>query len=168
MKKFLLSLSLIAAVSTAFVFTSCKDDDEPTAEVSIDTSFALNTLQNQLKGSGKTVTKNGEVITVVDAAANTTTTYSYTYTVNGETYTSATALQDALAGMSGTIPVVVNLVATSNGQQTVIGTTTSNIFIGEDAATILIDVPTAVPSETSAIIIYLNGGTTKHSGGGVN
>ncbi|MBQ7443744.1 MAG: hypothetical protein IJS59_07775 [Bacteroidaceae bacterium] len=164
MKKFLLSLGIMATIFGAVSLQSCsKDDDEPTAEVvKVSPTVALNKIATEANAQeGTTATVQGETVVVTTTNADgttTTTTYSYAYTVDGQTYTTAAALQAALAGKTGTVTVVTTLLAdgVSTGK-----TSTSTLVITETSYTGTITVPT-ITTENSTV----TPSSPSHSGGG--
>lgn len=165
MKKFLLSLGLMATVLGAATFTSCKDDPEPTQSktATVNSTAALNTLASQLNGQNATVTKEGETIKVVTTDASgqqTTTTYAYVYKVDGETYTTTAALQAALAGKTGVVTVTTALLR--NGEE--IAKRDTNITISENGTTTGVIVAPTTTSAT-ANIPYTIAPQGTHSGG---
>ena len=167
MKKFLLSLGIMATLFGAVSLQSCsKDDDEPKAEVvKVNPTTALNMVASEANAiEGATAKVQGEtvVVTTTDAATGqtTTTTYSYAYTVDGQTYTTAAALQAALAGKTGSVTVVTTLLA--NGQSTG-KTTTSTLVITGETYTGTISVPTITTSNST-----VTPSAPVHSGGGAN
>ena len=168
MKKFLLSLGLMATVLGAATFTSCKDDPEPTQPktATVNSTAALNALAAQLGGANATVTKQGETLKVVttDASGNqTTTTYAYVYKVDGETYTTTAALQAALAGKTGV--VTVTAVLTKDGEE--IASRDTNITINEDGTT-QGNIVAPTTTSTTVNIPYVITPAGSHSGGQSN
>ena len=159
MKKFLLSLGIMATLFGAVSLQSCsKDDDEPKQEVvKVDATKALEQIAKEAQSQGSTAKVQGETV-VVTAADGTTTTYSYQYTVDGQIYTTAAALQAALAGKTGTVTVTTTLVA--NGQPVAGSSTTSTVTIGDSSYTGTITTPTI--SGTSTV----TPASPSHSGGG--
>lgn len=155
MKKFILSLGVIAAISAAFVFTSCKDDKEPEQEIKVTNTEALQAVAAQKGG-----TVQGETV-VVKNADGTTTTYSYTYTVGGQTYTSTAALQEALAGMTGQVTVTTTLVANTNGTTTTVHSAISTITITDEGSVASMKFPTTTDKVVEEKVVINDG----HSGG---
>lgn len=157
MKKFLLSLGIMATIFGAVSLQSCsKDDNEPTTvteKANEEISQAVDQLNDE---EGITAEKKGETVevTTTDASGKTTTsTYGYTYTVDGQTYTTSAALQAALAGKTGKVTIIVNV--TQDGKLTGI-TATSTIDLGDDDYASQI----VIPEITIQIV-------KKHSGGGL-
>ena len=174
MKKFLLSLGLIATMIGAFTLTSCKDDDEPTQEkVAVVTpTTAVNALAAQLKADGNAqVTTNGEKVTVVKTDASgqtTTTTYAYTYTVNEKTYPTTADFQAALRSLpAGSYTVTVQLTRTVGTTTTVIASQDNTITVSDNSTT---KGNLVAPTTTTAttVIPYVIGPAANHSGGQAN
>lgn len=186
MKKFILSLGIMATIFGAVSLQSCKDDDEPTEKdvtAKVDVSKATSTIENQLKSDENTkVTKVGETVvatTTEEDGTVTTTTYSYSYELNGQTYTTAAALQAALAKLpaGSTATVVATLVQTTvtkkaDGTQTTEekkDSVTTDVNIPEQGTqTTTIQVPTTVENVTAPVDVTVT--TTEkgqHSGGGI-
>lgn len=99
MKKFLLSLCVLAAASVCVFMTSCKDDEGTNADYV--------SGQTQIN---KTAAK-AEIATAKDATLG-----AYTYELNGKPYTSEDALIDAISQMEPGAEYTITT-TNSNGQK---------------------------------------------------
>lgn len=140
MKKFLLSLCVLAVAGVCVFMTSCKDDDE---------------LQTRV---------NSNVETAI-AAAQDDANYDYQYVLNGQTYTSLEALQNAISELPADTQNEVYVVATNKTTGEVKQGTTSSFTAPQpgQSTTVKIEVP---GTTTQTAEVTLN--TTlesQHSGG---
>ena len=109
MKKFLLSLCAVAVAGVCLFMTSCKDDDDPIIYNNI--AEAIQKVQDQEA--------------------------TYTYTLNGQTYNSLSALQNGQtktatsngrtpkAGQSSTVEVIVPSIDNDKNETVVVNMTAS-------------------------------------------
>ena len=139
MKKFLLSLCVLAVAGVCVLMTSCKDDDELATRV------------------------NTNIASVIAAAQDAG--YTYTYVLNGQTYTSLGAVQDAINDFPAGTTNEIYVVATPNdgGQPKQGEAATFTTPQPGGSTTFTVDVP---GDTTKPVTVTLN--TTlesQHSGG---
>jgi len=211
MKKLFSTLGMMALVSLC-LFSSCKDEDYPStetqtvatanaAQVAAAASAAANTaVANALAAAqaaaptGATVTQTGANEVTTKNADNTkvvtTTTTSYTYEVNGVSYSSEkdamAALSKLPAGSTATVVAVLhqttttqkyNADGTKNGnaetKEEQIKGKESTVTIpqdGESPKTVAVELPTSVSDATQTKTVDVTVKTTEkgqHSGGGI-
>ena len=212
MKKLFSTLGMMALVSLC-LFSSCKDEDYPAtetqtvatanaAQVAAAATAAANTaVANALAAAqaaaptGATVTQTGANEVTTTNADNTkvvtTTTTSYTYEVNGVSYSSEEAAMAALsklpAGSTATVVAVLHQTTTTqkyNADGTKNGNAVTNeeqikgkestVTIpqnGESPKTVAVELPTSVSDATQTKTVDVTVKTTEkgqHSRGGIN
>ena len=210
MKKLFSTLGMMALVSLC-LFSSCKDEDYPAATTTATanatqvaaaaTDAANNAVAEALAAAnaaaattGATVTQTGNEVTTTNADGTkvvTTTTTSYTYEVNGQSYDSMDAAMAALsklpAGSTATVVAVLhqttttqkyNADGTKNGnaetKEEQIKGKESTVTIpqnGESPKTVAVELPTSVSDATQTKTVDVTVKTTEkgqHSGGGIN
>ncbi len=140
MKKFLLSLCVLAVAGVCVFMTSCKDDDE---------------LQTRV---------NSNVETAI-AAAQDDANYDYQYVLNGQTYTSLEALQNAISELPADTQNEVYVVATNKTTGEVKQGTTSSFTAPQpgQSTTVKIEVPGT--TTTTAEVTLNTTLESQHSGG---
>lgn len=140
MKKFLLSLCVLAVAGVCVFMTSCKDDDE---------------LQTRV---------NSNVETAI-AAAQDDANYDYQYVLNGQTYTSLEALQNAISELPADSQNEVYVVATNKTTGEVKQGTTSSFTAPQpgQSTTVKIEVPGT--TTTTAEVTLNTTLESQHSGG---
>ena len=140
MKKFLLSLCMIAVASFCVLsITSCKDDDEMQSTTTVSGNF--DSIINGQTAKG----------------------VSYSFVIDGQNYSSWDAAKNALAGLpagSHTFQTVM----TKDGQ-TYKGTPTTFTVPSTGSVTINVDVPTADAEHSTGAKITL---TIGHNGGTIS
>ena len=141
MKKFLLSLCVLAIAGVCVFMTSCKDNDEVATRV------------------------NSNVKTAIAAAQDAG--YTYSYVLNGQTYNSLDALNNAIADLPAGTQNEIYVVATPDGGGAPITGQTTTFTTPQPGQTTT--VPVVVPGDTNTTVnVVLN--TTleaQHSGGAV-
>ena len=144
MKKFLLSLCVLAVASVCVFMTSCKDSDE------------FNTHINNNAAS--------MIAAVQDAG------YTYTYVLNGQTYNSLDALNKAIdelpAGSEGNTIYVVATPTDGGAPKTGQTTTFSTPKPGEKAVVVHVEVPGDTTKD--AAVTLQTTVESQHSGGAIN
>ena len=140
MKKFLLSLCMIAVASVCvFSFTSCKDDEEE--------------MMNS-------TTVSGTMDSII--AAQTAKGVSYSFTIDGQNYSSWAAAKDALAKLPAGVHTV-QATMTKDGK-TYTGDATTFTVPENGSVTVKIDLPTADAQHSTGAQFTIQ---TGHSGGSV-
>ncbi len=209
MKKLFSTLGMMALVSLC-LFSSCKDEDYPAATTTATanatqvaaaaTDAANNAVAEALAAAnaaaattGATVTQTGNEVTTTNADGTkvvTTTTTSYTYEVNGQSYDSMDAAMAALSKLpaGSTATVVATLIQTTktvtydaNGNKKDEKTDTKTAKgketkfeipeAGEAAEKVVVELPTSVNDTTKTKTVDVTVKTTEkgqHSGGGIN
>ena len=209
MKKLFSTLGMMALVSLC-LFSSCKDEDYPAATTTATanatqvaaaaTDAANNAVAEALAAAnaaaattGATVTQTGNEVTTTNADGTkvvTTTTTSYTYEVNGQSYDSMDAAMAALSKLpaGSTATVVATLSQTTktvtydaNGNKKDEKTDTKTAKgketkfeipeAGEAAEKVVVELPTSVNDTTKTKTVDVTVKTTEkgqHSGGGIN
>ena len=209
MKKLFSTLGMMALVSLC-LFSSCKDEDYPAATTTATanatqvaaaaTDAANNAVAEALAAAnaaaattGATVTQTGNEVTTTNADGTkvvTTTTTSYTYEVNGQSYDSMDAAMAALSKLpaGSTATVVATLIQTTktvtydaNGNKkdekaatkTAKGKETKFEIpeAGEAAEKVVVELPTSVNDTNKTKTVDVTVKTTEkgqHSGGGIN
>ena len=179
MKKFLLSVSMLAAVITACVLTSCQDEDLADANPVVATSYevpvatAAQTAAAAAAGCQYQYQVNGQTVTAAEyqaAAQNVTSDTQFTIavvdTATGAVVSSSSFVlkpQTTDEHSAGQAPTIVNNVngKTNEGYTIVVPTVTTNPTTGEAIAG---------QGQTVAPEITVDGKIvpTVHSGGGAN
>ena len=209
MKKLFSTLGMMALVSLC-LFSSCKDEDYPAATTTATanatqvaaaaTDAANNAVAEALAAAnaaaattGATDTQTGNEVTTTNADGTkvvTTTTTSYTYEVNGQSYDSMDAAMAALSKLpaGSTATVVATLIQTTktvtydaNGNKKDEKTDTKTAKgketkfeipeAGEAAEKVVVELPTSVNDTTKTKTVDVTVKTTEkgqHSGGGIN
>ncbi len=153
MKKFLLSLCVLAMASVCVFMTSCKDED----------------------GNEKDyVTQVNSNVAKKIAAAENTAVYTYKYTMNGQTYNTAEELQEAIKELPVGTQAEVQVIATPKAGGTVLygKKTTFTVPTQGNQISVTFNVPVAENADGSAKEEAVKDtiGTTmtyQHSGGQV-
>lgn len=210
MKKLFSTLGMMALVSLC-LFSSCKDEDYPATaatttatanatQVAAAATDAANNAVAEALAAAKaaaptdaTVKQTGNKVTTTyadNSYEETTTTTSYTYEVNGESYDSMDAAMAALAKLpaGSTATVVATLIQTTktvtydaNGNKKDEKTDTKTAKgketkfeipeAGEAAEKVVVELPTSVNDTTKTKTVDVTVKTTEkgqHSGGGIN
>ena len=142
MKKFLLSLCVLAVASVCVFMTSCKDSDEFSTHVTNDAKTVINQAQDPA--------------------------YTYTYVLNGQTYNSLDALNKAIdelpAGSEGNTIYVVATPTGGGAAKTGQTTTFSTPKPGEKTI-VKVEVPGTTNKDVNVTLVTTV--ENQHSGGAV-
>lgn len=136
MKKFLLSLCAIAVAGVCMFMTSCKDDDDP---------IIYNNVAEAVQK-------------VQDQAA------TYTYTLNGQTYSTPAQLQAAINNLPADTEFTITVTETKDGQTKTATSNGRTPKTGESGQATII-VPSIDQDKNIEVVVDM---TAKHNGGGVN
>lgn len=139
MKKFLLSLCVLAVAGVCVFMTSCKDDDE---------------LQTRVNSNVETAIKNAE-------DAN----YDYKYVLNGQTYTSLEALDQAIKDLPADSQNEIYVVATDKNTGEVKQGATSSFVAPQPGKTTTVNVEVPGTTTQTAEITLNTTLESQHSGG---
>ena len=134
MKKFLLSLCAVAVAGVCLFMTSCKDDDDPIIYNNI--AEAIQKVQDQEA--------------------------TYTYTLNGQTYNSLSALQNAVNNLPADTEFTITVTETKGGQ-TKTATSNGRTPKAGQSSTVEVIVPSIDNDKNETVVVNITAST--HSGG---
>lgn len=146
MKKFLLSLCVLAVASVCVFMTSCKDEESMEQITRVNVSLS-------------------KVFAAEDPA------YTYTYTLNGVSYTTPEAVQAAVNALPAGSEAVLEITATNNADPTQVKKTSNTIKIPAAGSSVQSTPSNIVVPGTVDKTIEVSAVTTTenmHSGGQAN
>lgn len=136
MKKFLLSLCAVAVAGVCLFMTSCKDDDDPI-------------IYNNIKAAIEQVQDKGEDV-------------KYEYNLNGTTYSSLDALQNAINNLPADTEFTITVTETKGGQ-TKTATSNGRTPKAGQSSTVEVIVPSIDNNKNETVVVNMTAST--HSGG---
>ncbi len=144
MKKFLLSICMLAVASVCLFMTSCKDDDEPAV-----------------------VQVTGSLDQVIGDETSTNPGFVYSFELDGRTYNSLDALKAAIAALpEGTTHTLTVIGTDANGKAHRGNTTTFTSPRAGQSVTIPIDVPLHDADHSQGATLVITA-PESHNGGAV-